>query len=128
MVMWIDALGAHVAANSLGTLGVDLFTEPMPEDDSDGPTTALMMEPGQTFIVGGNRIVDRPTLLLGVRATDWTTAFTRITAVRDLLRSVANQTVQGVTFLGVTPTDAVTSVGRDERKRIQFTARFEVVI
>lgn len=128
MVAWIDALGAHVQANGLGTLGTDLFTEPMPEDDTSGPTTCLVMEPGQSYLVGGNRIVDRPGLLLGVRGADWNAAYTQVNAVRDLLRVVANQTVQGVTFLGVTAQDTVTSVGRDERKRIQFTARFEVVI
>lgn len=128
MTRWIEALVAHVEASGLGTQGVDLFAQDLLETDDDGPTAVLAIQPGTTTNTGGNRKVDAPGLLVGVRAASFAAAWDRCDAIRDLIRTIGGQTIQGQAFLGVVAASPLEDAGRDERSRRQIVCRFEVYL
>lgn len=127
---WMQSLKDHLAANGLGTYGVDLFIGTMADDDAnrDIPVLALARYKGTTIEVGGNGKVDIPMLQLAVRAKDYDQAEERLEAARDLLRQITNQTVQGTYFLRVQPDGTLKDIQRDDRGRQRFTADFEVYL
>jgi hypothetical protein len=91
-----------------------------------GLTTALSLEPGNVILVGGGH-VDRSLLVLEVRGPSFESAFERIEAIRTLLGSIANTTVHGSYFVGVSVTDTIQDMGRDAKERQVLSTRFEVI-
>jgi hypothetical protein len=126
-MIWTEALARHIATNVPSfTVGQSLFIGVMPEDETDGPTGGLAIEPGTVITLGGNAIIDQPVLLFGVRAKSYQAAYDSITTVRELLRAINGQTINGTYFIGVKATSPVEDLDRDARGRQQYLARFEV--
>lgn len=126
MSSWMNALHAHIAANSLGTPGSTLFIGTMGNADGDEATVALARYKGtEREVMGGNGL-DVPMLQVAVRAKSYDDAEDRIIAIRSLLRSIVNTTVQGQAFVRVAPDGDLKDLKRDDRGRQQFTADFQV--
>lgn len=127
---WMQSLKDHLAANSLGTYGLDLFIGTMADTDAnrDIPVLALARYKGNSIEVGGGGKVDIPMLQVAVRAKDYDEAEERIEESRDLLRQITNQAIQGTHFLRVQPDGTIKDLQRDDRGRQRFTADFEVYL
>lgn len=128
MADWVDALALHIAANGLGVAADTLFVGTMIDTDQPGPVVGLGEYKGREVETMGSNGVDVPMLQIAVRAPSYEDAKTRIAAVRNLLRAITNQTVQGTHFVRVQPDGNPKDVGRDDKGRQQFTADFEVWI
>lgn len=122
---WMEALAAHLVANSLGTEGVDLFVGMMNDTDQPGPVLGLAMYKGTTRETMGGHL-DVPMLQVAVRAPSYKDAEARIVAARDLLRAITDQTIEGFRFVRVQPDGYVKDIQRDGKGRQMFTADFEV--
>lgn len=98
----LDELGAHLAANGIGTVGTDIFLSFTP----DGPdvVVALYEDTGsttETFGGSGAPVFEEHSLQVRVRAgqRDQPTARTKAKDVADVLMGITNETVQGHRYL-----------------------------
>lgn len=112
----LDALGAHLQTQGVGTLATDIFLTVMPDEPD---ACVLLIEdngvgPMHTF---GASVyaVERPRIRAFCRAArnDYPAARNKAVAVRNALGAIRNQTISGVTFLSVTATSDFYPIGRD---------------
>lgn len=127
MADWVEALAKHLEDNSLGTRGSSIFIGTLP----DTATVVSVLTPyGGRFVETNSSgiAIKIPQLQVRVRGAveDYTTPSTQINAIYDLLSLISNTTVNTVKFLRVKPTGTISAMGRDENKRHEFTANFEV--
>lgn len=125
MTDWVEALASHAAVNDLGTPFVDLFVGMMDDQGQPGAVAAFKEYKGTTRETFTGSI-DIPMLQVAVRAKSYKAAKDRIIAIRDLLKDIKNQSVQGVHFLRVAPDGWIKDIDRDAAGRQMFTADFEV--
>lgn len=112
----LDALGAHLQTQGVGTLATDIFLTVMPDEPD---VCILLIEdngvgPMHTFGASAYAI-ERPRIRAFCRASrnDYPTARAKAVAVRNALGAIRNQTISGVAFLSVTATSDFYPVGRD---------------
>lgn len=127
---WTDALATYIQDNALGTLGTDLFSGDMQDDNQPGPVTALTEYDGRNSdtMTPAPIAVDIPRLQVAVRAPSMDAAKTQIKAVRNLLLAITGQTIHGVRFIRVGPNGTIHNLNRDGQGRQMFTANFEVYL
>lgn len=121
----ISEVGTYLAANGLGTVGVDLFEGLNPPEPDT--LTALFERPGRPPIrASANKIVaEQPSLLVVTRALDYETGYQRIKAVKDRLQNFVG-TLSGTRYLEISANQGIHSVGQDERRRFHFSLNFNV--
>ena len=112
----LDALGAHLQTQGVGTLATNIFLTVMPDEPD---ACILIIEDngvGPTHTFGASSYaIERPRIRVFCRAprNDYPAARAKAVAVRNALGAIRNQTISGVSFLSVTATSDFYSVGRD---------------
>lgn len=123
--MLIDEIADYLAAQGLGTVGVDLFVGHLPT----APDTALAV-----FATGGlpagSYPLDAPTVQVRSRAENILAAYTRLAEVYDALHGLHHITLPGGTWvlncLGVQ--SAPTGLGQDDAGRDEFVINFSLTV
>lgn len=125
----LDALGAYLVTNSLGTLATDIFLARMP-DSPDACITIYESKGASPQQVFGTSVygVDRPRIRVLVRGTRNNYAATRAIAVsvRNVLGAVRNTTISSVPILTIMASSEVYPLGRDAEDRVVFGCDYTV--
>lgn len=127
----LEALAARLQSDGVATPGTNLFLGLMP--NSPDACVALYEYAGEQpleVMRDNAATLERPSVQVIVRAgrNDYPTARTLISAVRDSLTEIANETISGVTFLRVNQNSSINAVGTDENDRPMFTLSLLTVV
>lgn len=125
----IEAVGAYLAANGHGTVGVDLFYGRR-QATPDLCRTVYEYEgepPVEVMGVAGTSI-DIPHIQIVVRAghDDYPIARDEAQAIRDLLAAVTGQTLSGINVMRIRPLGSILDLGFDESDRPLIGCNFAV--
>lgn len=133
----IEQIGAYLTTSTsaqIGTLGVDVFLNVMPE--STRGVMSIVELPGRppSFALGGRApVYTQASLEISVRSTagsaglaNPTNARARIQRAWNRLAMVSNQTIGGSTYLRIEPDSEPYLADRDEQGRVTFAAEFTV--
>lgn len=112
----LDALGQYLQTQGVGTLGTNIFLTILP----DNPDVCLVVTEengtGPVHHLGNNMdALNRPRIRVFARAgrNDYPAARALAQSARVALRGIANQTVEGVYILSITPTSDFYPITRD---------------
>jgi len=131
----LDELGAFLQAQSLGTLGSNLFLGGLPVDAPNATTpdacTALVETPGFPAIYVHDVVPpsrEAPVVQILVRGApyDYATARQWAQDIFLALGSIRNQTLSGTFYLGVQPIQSVFHLRQDDYNRPLMTCQFRV--
>lgn len=123
----LDALGARLQTDGVGTLGTTIFLGYMPPT----PDALVVIYEGRgngpehTF---GNSVlaVERPLIRIIARGArnDYPAARTLMESARNSLGDIRNETVSGVNFMCVTPTSDPYPLRLDDKERALMALDF----
>lgn len=113
----------YLAANGVGTVGVDIFAGQLP-DDPDA-CVALFATPGGP--PGLTDAIDLRAFQARSRAVAYTDAEATIETVFDLMHGLHEQQLDGVRFVLVKAKQAPFSLGRDLKQRHELACNFSVL-
>lgn len=127
--MVLDELVTYLAANGIGTAGLDLFYSIMPPDPDVATVLyeygGLPSEPA----TGGktNRLVFPKIQVLcrGIK-DDYDGPRLRSEAIVNLFTAILNQNISGVRYLAVTPLQEPFPLQRDDSFRIEMVCNYQV--
>lgn len=126
---WLDNLAAHLAANSLGTVGTDIFKLRLPAA-LDPATVATVLTPTQGL--PGKYRYNEPRVQVLVRSTDDSAAWSRAFAVYNLLNNPTRFTVGASTartgFLMSQPLQPPFFIGTDAAGASLIAVNFQLTI
>lgn len=127
----IDAIGAHLASQGHGTLGMDIFLGRMPE--TSVPTVGIYEYEGGAPIEmmgAGVAPIELPRIQIVVRGTADTYPETRdkVLAIRDALQQITEQELSGVSVMRVRALGSILPLGFDSQDRPTVAANFECVV
>jgi hypothetical protein len=121
-------LAAYIAANTSFTVGTDLYIGRIP--DQSGTVAAvyeLTSEPPVYTASGtGVPVLERPRVMVYVRANDYATARSTIETIWQLLQQVVNETLSGTYYTRVEAVGSPIALERDASDRMLFSANFQV--
>lgn len=112
----LDALGAKLQTDGVGTLATDIFLSVMPDEPDN---CILIVEDngvGPTQVFGSSSYaIQRPRIRVFCRAArnDYPAARAKAVLTRASLGAIRNSTIDGVSFLSVLATSDFYPVGRD---------------
>ena len=124
--MLAKEIADYLAANGLGTVGTNVFALQLPS----APDTCLAVYP-----TGGGRAdsklgYDNPTIQVRTRSSNPLTAFENAAQAYNLLHGLRRVTLSGGSYLvhctGIQ--SAPVYIGRDERKRDEYTLNYQLVV
>ena len=125
----LDALGARLQTDNVGTLGTTIFLgfQPATPDASVVIYEGRGNGPEMTFGTGVLAI-ERPSIRAIARGArnDYPTTRTLMLAVRASLGAIRTETISGVEFLCVTPTSEIYPLRLDDKERVQIGLDFVV--
>ena len=119
----LDALGARLVTDGVGTLATDIFLSYLP--DSPDVAVAVYEDRGngadQVFGVSVVSI-ERPSIRVVARASrdDYPSARAKLIVVRNSLGAIRDVTISGVNFMCVIAESDPYPMGRDEKERPMF--------
>ena len=127
----LEAVGAYLDDNSLGTLGTDLFLAVMP----DGPDVMTCVYetgggvPDQTMGPAAWAI-DRPSFQILCRAGqgDYPVARDAAKAIRELLGAVIEQDLSGIHVMRILPSGGMLPMGEDPKGRPLVSINFDAMV
>lgn len=129
--MILEALADKLTSASVATVGANLFIGLMP----DQPDVCVALyeyagAPPLEVLRDNDASLERPSVQVMVRASrnDYPTAQTLITAVRDSLTGITDETISGVRFLRVNQNSSINHVGTDDNDRPGFTLSLQAVV
>lgn len=129
--MLLEALADRLQSASVGTPGVDLFIGILPEtpDLCIGIYEYAGAAPLEVLRDNGATL-ERPSIQVIVRASrnDYPAALAKVTAVRDTLTAITDETISGVRFLRVNQNSSINAVGSDANDRPEFTLSLQAVV
>lgn len=128
MATILEALGNYLQAQSVGTLGTNLFLSTMPE--SPDFLIAVYETSGENpmFTMGAAATaIDRPSVQVLVRGArgDYVTARDTAYTIRGLLGALTNTTLSGVNVMRVEPQGWLLPLGDDENARPVISQNFD---
>lgn len=116
----LDALGARLATDGIGTVGTNIFLSQM----QDEPDVAVCLFEGQNapplYSFGASAILgSRPRIRVIARAGrhDYVAARAKIQAVLDSLGVIRSESISGVSFKCVLATTDIYPLNRDAEER-----------
>lgn len=129
--MILEALADKLTSASVATVGANLFIGLMPNtpdvcvslyEYAGAAPLEVMQDTAATL--------ERPSVQVMARASrnDYPTAQQLMTAVRDCLTGITDETISGVRFLRVNQNSAINHIGTDENDRPGFTLSLMTVI
>lgn len=128
----LDEVGTYLAANSIGTLGTNMFLGFLP--DTPDACVALYETGGQEPVramrsAAGQPVASRPRLQVVCRADQYNyqTARAKSKAVAALLDGLGDTTLSGTRYLWVGAVQEPFLMGRDDSGRVQIAQNFDVV-
>jgi hypothetical protein len=124
----MEAVASHLAANTHGTIGTDLWMGEMP--DSPDVSRCVYESPGQQPIetFGASPwATDRPRIRVVVRGArdDYPGARDEAAAIRVLLASITEQTIAGVKINRLQAMGYIEPLGKDSEDRPLFAVDFQ---
>lgn len=120
MMAFLDALGAHLQSQGVGTLGTDLMYAVMPANPDVCVTLFEAQGMGPEHVFGGSvSAIERPRLRVMTRAgrQDYPAARAKIEQVRAILGAIRDVNLSGVHFLCVQATSEIYPVNYDHNER-----------
>lgn len=128
MTTILEAVGNYLQANSIGTVGTDIFLSKMPTS----PSVCIGVYEGEggnpDFTMGSNGTwMDNPSIQIIVRAgrEDYPTARDKAQSIRLLLGAVNNATLSGINVLRIVPRGSLIPMGDDENNRPHVGVNFQ---
>lgn len=127
MSLLLDDLGVYLQAQSIGTVGTDLFKGILPEspDDCISIDQSGGVEPDRELPL------EKPTIQVLVRNDDYATGLTKAKAIYDLLHRAGHDNgaepvlkVGGVDVMDIFAMQEPFHLGKDENERDLFTLNF----
>lgn len=120
----LDDIAAKLAAESVGTVGTDIFIGVMP----DTPDDCLVLNEygGEAPDLIGT-YVERPNCQVRVRNDEYTTGRAKCASVIEALHTLGDTTLSGTRYLWVQARQSPIYLGRDEKKRHEWSVNFAVV-
>lgn len=127
----LDEIGTYLAANSIGTLGTNLFKGLLPdlpdacvalyETGGLEPIRAMRSAPGQP-------VASRPRLQVVCRNTqyEYAAARAKAQAIYVLLEGLGDTTLSGTRYLWIGAVQEPFLMGRDDAGRVQVAQNFDV--
>lgn len=127
----LEAVGDYLHSASVGVQGTNLFLAVMPE--TPDVCIAVYENAGNRphFTMGSNPwAIDRPLIQVICRAArgDYPTARNTAESIRELLGSVAEQTISGLPVMRIEPQGSVIPMGEDENQRPMVSVNFECMV
>lgn len=121
--MLLDDIATYLEANSIGTVGTDLFKGDMPETPDN--CVALFEYAGEPPEVATD--IEYPGLQVRVRNTSYSAARVKIDAVYALLHTLANTTLSGTKYLSIFAVQSSpVPLGRDSSNRVDLAQNYKV--
>lgn len=123
----LDALGAQLATDGLGTLATTIFLGYMPDTPDSCIAVYESRGNGPEHVFGASVVsIERPQIRVLARAArnDYPTARSTIVSVRASLGAIRNQTISSVAFLCVEATSEPYPLMTDDRERSIFGMNF----
>ena len=129
--MILEALADKLTSASVATVGANLFIGLMP--NTRDVCVALYEYAGAApleVMQDNAATLERPSVQVIVRASrnDYPTAQALMTAVRDSLTGITDDTISGVRFLRVNQNSSINHVGTDDNDRPGFTLSLQAVV
>ena len=128
----LSEVGTYLAANGIGTLGIDLFQGYMP--DSPDAATAIYETGGLGPVRGmrstaGTPAGTQPRLQVVSRAGeyDYSTARAKVQSVYALLEGLGDVTLSGVAYKWFGAVQEPFMMGRDDSRRVLIAQNFDVI-
>jgi hypothetical protein len=125
----LDALGARLVADGVGTLATDIFLSYIPTS----PDTVVGIYEdrgnGAEQVFGASvASIERPAVRIVARAprNDYPAARTKLLAVRASLGAIRDETISGVSFMCVMVNSDPYPMGQDEHERPMFGLDLQV--
>lgn len=128
----LEAIGAKLATDGIGTLATNIFLSLMP--DTPDVCVAVYeyagLSPLDTFGASVTVALDRPAIQVMTRASrnDYVTARDKAVDVRNSLAKISNQTLSGIQVLRIAPTSAINPMGLDDKDRPLVIINFAAVV
>lgn len=70
--------------------------------------------------------IERPTIMIKLRDTSYTSAESRCIAIINALDSVTNTVINGTTYVEIFQVGDINPLGKDSRERWEFTINFKI--
>ena len=124
-----DDLCQHLAALSVGTLGVSLFLGHTP-DKATAITVVETGGPAPYHDYGPEEILDRPSVQILVRSPNYLLARDKVDQIRDLLDGIANWPINGTRYLSITAMNDPVYLGKtatSQGETHEFSVNFATV-
>ena len=126
--MLLDELATYLAAQGIGTQGVDLFNGVLPDSP---PDAVALFEYGGVAPVhalgGGQAKYERPRVQVVARATTYSAARSKIETIYKLLQAVSNASLSSVRYLSIEAVQSPFLLTRDENARVVLACNFQIV-
>jgi hypothetical protein len=129
MTVLLDAIGAKLQTDNVGTLGTNIFLSTMPENPDAIVAVYEYAGSAPDFTMGsGLYAIQHPNIQLRIRGAreDYQTAAARANAARDSLASIVNTTISGIAIIRVSPTGSINPLGFDGNDRPLFSINFSI--
>jgi len=112
----------YLEDNSIGTVGVDIFVDFLPDDDNN--VIAIYNTGGETPDI--DIPVGNPTFEVLVRNESTATAYSKITSIVNLLHQKYNLELiaDGNYYYYILLTGEINLLGKDEKQRSEYSANF----
>lgn len=121
----VSEIGSQLQSAGVGTVGTNLFEGLLPESPAEA--VAVLEHTGLTPIRTSGRVaVERPSVEILVRHTDYESGYTKAKAVRTALQNFTG-TILGVRYLEVTMAGSIYVLGTDELRRFLFALHFKIM-
>lgn len=122
--MLVDEIGTRLAAQSVGTVGTNIFLGQMP--DTPDTCIAIMVYPGRSPILtlGHGVQAERPRFQILSRSSTFTTAQNNIHKAFNALH-FGQLTISSVRYLSCDAVQSPFELRRDENQRIVWACNFE---
>jgi len=125
--MVVDELAAHIVADGLAVLGVDLFLHVAPDDPEELTVLTEYAGDEPVWIQDGVKIeLENSRVQLMTRSGRPEVCRLQAERVYQSLMQIKNETLNGTRILWCQPIDTPAMIGRDDNGRFMTTTNFRV--
>jgi hypothetical protein len=120
----LDDLASKLQTAGKGTVGTNIFKGEMP--DTPDNCVALYETGGYPPEIVAT--IDYPTFQVRTRNTDYSTGRAKAQEISDVLHGLTETTLGTTHYLLIRAMQAPASIGRDEKKRWEFTQNYKIIM
>lgn len=118
-------LANYLESQGIGTVGVDIFAERLPESPDKAIAVVRYSGRAPVMILSGNIVIEQPSIQVLVRTTSFTKSESLIYQVRDLITSLHNINLDNLHILGIIPLGSPAVLERDSKNRVIMFCNFD---